>query len=431
MLARLWLAIAIGLAPLCAVTGDPGRVHFERGVEASRDGSYKEALKSFQQARNEGLDSATLHYNIGVVLFRLERLDEAGIAFRRAAEGEELRGPGLYNQGLVALAQEKTDAAAGFFAAAVAEARTDQIRDLARRQLARLDESPTPVDMLSTRAWISLAGGYDTNPVLEADNRSIRENGVAFLDALLWGDIRVTPPQHPDVRLEGLAALRRHEGESAADYHFLEAGVAWHGTAGPWRLVPALRVNAVTLGNDTVERRVLLALEGTRQVTGPVSLRLNAELARALGGSDYRQLDGHRHGLQVGLQDRDAGLPWLMRYELVYEDRVGLEHDNGFESRSPLRHGLTLGLDPRLTGPAWLELRLAYRESRYRERDREADGSSLRRRDRRLRASIGVNRRLSQDWNGFLRLAWMDNRSRVEAFEYTRTELMLGVDRTF
>ena len=410
---------------------EEGRNAFQRGLEASTDARFEQALAEFRKARAAGFDAPALDYNLGVVLFRLERLDEAAEAFGRAARSDSLAGPAYYNLGLVALAMEREEDAGDAFRSALQVARTGEIQELARRQLEALPGESPAVPGRRGRAWIGLDAGYDSNPALEAENRAIAADGAGFLGMTAWGELPVGPADGPDLRLEGVADLRAYPDESDANLLVLEAGTTWHTGWRRWGLRPGLRAGIVRLRDDTVERLLAVALEAERPLPVAPRLELGVELGHIRGGDGFPQLDGDRLQLHAGLRDRRAVIPWRLRYTLGHEDRKGVDGDDVFASRSPVRQGFRVTLQPRFDADTWLDLSAGYRYSAYRERDRFADGTEQRRVDHRTTARVGINRLIGGDWATSLRIGWVDNRSRIDTYRYQRGEVMVGVDRSF
>jgi len=64
-----------------AVSQATAGANFESGVAAFRDGDIDRAKVLLEQAREAGLDSSALLYNLGVVYFRLGLYNQAKAAF--------------------------------------------------------------------------------------------------------------------------------------------------------------------------------------------------------------------------------------------------------------------------------------------------------------------------------------------------------------
>lgn len=76
--------------------------YFADGNRLYRNDLYWAALLRYQQAADEGLDSAVLHYNTGVAHYRAGQYVRARQAFERALGEPALRIASHYNLGLTA-----------------------------------------------------------------------------------------------------------------------------------------------------------------------------------------------------------------------------------------------------------------------------------------------------------------------------------------
>jgi len=94
-----------------------------------RSGVYRTALLRYREAAAAGLDSPLLHYNLGVVYYRLGEFDSAATEFAAAASDPKLASVATYNRGLAQRASGDRAAAEQSFSD-VAETADD--RDLRR-----------------------------------------------------------------------------------------------------------------------------------------------------------------------------------------------------------------------------------------------------------------------------------------------------------
>src|SRR5262245_10482596 len=93
----VWLAhgFAAGVAAQDMLT-------FDRGVAAFGTGDYASALESFVEAQRSGLDTPTLHYNLGATYYKLQRYPDAEREFERLAGDSAWSALAAYNLGLIA-----------------------------------------------------------------------------------------------------------------------------------------------------------------------------------------------------------------------------------------------------------------------------------------------------------------------------------------
>jgi Ca-activated chloride channel homolog len=95
--------VAVGFLGSCA----PGRWQSRSGERLYTAGNYREAYRAFQQAFDASGEPA-LHYDLGVVLYRVKQYENAAKSFREAAVVPELKQKSQYNLGnsLVRMAEE-------------------------------------------------------------------------------------------------------------------------------------------------------------------------------------------------------------------------------------------------------------------------------------------------------------------------------------
>jgi tetratricopeptide (TPR) repeat protein len=94
-----------------------GNDSVEQGNAALKAGKTEQALEHYERAAKELPSSPGVHYNRGIALRRLERLDEAGEALTKGTTATDrgLKAKSFYNLGNVLYEQEKyKDAAAAF-----------------------------------------------------------------------------------------------------------------------------------------------------------------------------------------------------------------------------------------------------------------------------------------------------------------------------
>ena len=163
---------------------------FADGNRLFRDDLYWAALLRYQQAYDAGMNSAVLHYNIGVANYRADQHDRAREALLLATQSPSLRVAAHFNLGLNAYAAGDTDAALEWFYQARDQDQNREIRKLAREAISRLEaaqlevaEEEVPAEKLAaerkyTEFDISAFVGYGSNDnVYRAPNASYIDFG--------------------------------------------------------------------------------------------------------------------------------------------------------------------------------------------------------------------------------------------------------------
>jgi tetratricopeptide (TPR) repeat protein len=158
-----WLTLVACLAAGTALA-QSGPELFAEGNALVRSGVYRTALLRYREAAAAGVDTPLLHYNLGIVHYKLGNYAEAADEFARAASEPKLAALAQYNRGLVLRAAGDAAGAAAAFAAAEDLADKRALRKLAQaasqsltRRVAAESQRPTaarrtPIEARERRA---------------------------------------------------------------------------------------------------------------------------------------------------------------------------------------------------------------------------------------------------------------------------------------
>jgi tetratricopeptide (TPR) repeat protein len=111
----LLLATFAALAPVQDAAAMSADQYFEDGNRLFRDDLYWAALLRYRQAADEGLDTAELHYNMGVAHYRAMQYIRARESLLKAARNPSLQVAAHYNLGLNAYASGDAQEALRWF----------------------------------------------------------------------------------------------------------------------------------------------------------------------------------------------------------------------------------------------------------------------------------------------------------------------------
>lgn len=131
------IATAFALAPGHAVAMTAEEA-FADGNRLFREDLYWAALLRYQQAADSGMNSALLHYNVGVAHYKARQYERAIAALERAAQSPRLAVLAHYNLGLAHYAAGEKAAALRWFRKAQAQERSQEVRKLADRAIERI-----------------------------------------------------------------------------------------------------------------------------------------------------------------------------------------------------------------------------------------------------------------------------------------------------
>ncbi len=386
---------------------------FSLGTEAFGNGRYEQALEHFQAAQKAGLDTAALHYNLGVTYYKLKRYSEARQEFEKLVAVSETAPLAHYNLGRIALARGDEAAAKTHFQVTFRTATDETLRMLADdrlRELAAVEQPP--------RKWsgfASLAAGYDDNVALIADSEVlIGETEDEFLEFIggVTGQLMGTGTN--GLQLKSTGYYQNYLDADEFDFGNFRIGPELDRQFGAWNTSLAGFVDLAYIDHDLFEQIFSTEIQGSREIYPNLVLRMTYQLGFIDAESPYEDLDGNRHRITADLRTYVLGAYTGIGYTLELNDR----DDPDF----PNRHSVGFLVDKDLT-PDWtVGVSGSYRYSDYQETDRQ---------DERLWLTARVARSIPWDFHVFGKYDYIDNYSNVDENEYTSNVFSLGIERFF
>jgi hypothetical protein len=412
-LCALLLAVAFAFpGELLAQSERAARDYFEAGKQAYENEDYSAALEAFRAAIDAGLTGPAVHYNRGVAAYRLELLDEAEAAFKQVARTPQMAALAWYNLGLVELRRDDPDGAARWFEKVLASSRDRVLRGLASAQLQGL---PAPPDQ-SSWAYFDAGVGFDDNVALTADGEllGVSGNDSPFIETQLAAAAYIDSR----LRFDGAIFAIRFSELDEFDQTAVMAGATWLHSCREWACEAGLQLGRSWLDGNSFEDRATLAVQGTRALPSDWRLRLRYRFEKLRGHAPFELLDGNRHQLAVRLSQRAGARRARVEYAFETNDREG-------ESVSPERHQLRGEVIHALRGGYSLVVGAGYRRSDIDLRDEPGWHEN------RLLLSLGLNKNLPGDWELSARYDYTRNQSDLDAADYRRNRVLLGLNHLF
>lgn len=398
-----WMLALYGAAAMgdAVPLSDP----FDEGVNLTREGRFPEALRLFLAAQAAGDDSGLLQFNLGVVYYRMQRLEDARSAFERASTDALTADLAHYNLGLVALAQGHDAEAARWFRQTAGEARQPELRSLAR---AALDRALGAREVW--RGSIAALRGTDGNVVIPIGAIS---DAPSSIKDHFW-ELRLGWADRLDSILDGLGYRFNGLLVEYDDVHGANLGLAQIGL--DWRGPITLEANAGVLAVDdsgyqrTLELRMLATPYATDNFGASIELgavRLDSLDTRA------RDAEGEQHSAGLSFDGRMSRLNWNLSGRRIFNDRESI-------ALSPVQDAV--GLRLRFSFDDWT----ARAFSRYVNSDYRTE-----RRDEFTEFGLGLSWSFATNWDIFVEGAKQRNRSTVDAIAYTSDRLSGGLRLRF
>lgn len=408
---------------------------FDQGLNAFRQQDYRRAVEWFQRSRSEGVDSASLDFNLASSYYKLEQYTEAKRYYSAAARDEALAGLSYYNLGLIALKESDEQAAFKAFRASFESARDDRLKYLAARRLGTLQPAPgraaQPADRLS--GFVSLGAAYDDNVANLSDIiTNVSNKSDAYLDLFGIATYQLSGARDDGVQLRAGLTMTRYSDLNIYNEELLSAGVYWLKPLAQWQTRAGLVYYHDRLGGDPFQQRFALQLRADRRYAPGQRLRFRYDLARYddldarysyLSGSKYRL--GVEHRGRVGKHELNMGY----RYER--NDRNDFVSANSFFSYSPTRHTLLGEYEYRFSSQWAAQARYEYRRSDY-QRPHISNGVSRGvQEDERNRYGVSAVYRFSRDTEFELGWERTDNDSNFVSEQYESSVILLRANHFF
>lgn len=419
----LLLCVALSIAHVQGKTPE-AKADFRAGVQAFNAGELDKARRYLESAAEQGLNSRSLSYNLGVVYYKLEQYEKAEQTFRQLIPTRQ-KALAYYNIGLTALARENPSAAEEAFREVLASDPDDNLISLANRQLERL--RPVASRIPAKKRWaglVSVGGGYEDNVALFPDTAPEKLDS-GFIEALAAASFYLHGDAMAGLRSDLKIFSRQYPSEHDFDIQVVQAEARWVQQTGPGHVNVGLGGDYIWQDRRSRERRAkLMAGLTTRSCPGPGSrCRIKAEAARIFPEPGFDAYQGEMYRLDAQYRVRPGDWSGKLRYRAEYNDRDNLETSNEFFSVSPERHGLEASVGYDLTSKLSVEAGAGFRFSYYRtpHQLRVPEGmQTIRREDKRYTLSVGTTYRVSDRTTLSMDLDRTDNDSNIDRYRYDR-----------
>lgn len=400
-----------------------------------RAGNFAEALRHLDAAQGAGVRHTRLYYNRGVCLYRLERFDEAELAFEAVAMDQPMAPMAYFNLGLISERRGDATRARQWFERVLRETDDENLRTLARRRLSESGETESTASRASrwSGEW-SVALGYDSNVTVVSDELATGGGaGDTFLDLYGAANLALRGSRRNGLTVGVTAEHTGYREYSDDDFSALGANLYYRRQWETWSTRAGALVEQSYLSGDGYQWKTALRIRLERELSAQRRLSLGYDVAW-LDDLDtyYRHLSGTSQKFRIDSTWARAGYALHAGYALELNDRDDLREGAAFTSYSATRHGVGAGVRVDLAARWTARLDADYRYSRYNEADRDTGGNDLgRREDRRWRTSARLSHPLGRGLDLVLEWRFTNNESNVAERTYHRMQTMLGLEGRF
>ena len=403
---------------------------YRQGIAAFREADYETAAAYFEGAREAGMETTTLSYNLGSTYFKLGRYAEARSMYEAIAEDPAWGATAKYNLGLIAERQGNTPLARRYYQEAYEQSTSDGIRS---RAATKLGLGTSSTEQSAWQIYLSAAAGFDDRASSLASISPGSQLGESDQFASLSGSVAnyLSGDYRNGYRLAGAFYMQEYQDVELFDINVLSLALDRDNQGQNWHGRTSLKLDNFWLQGNLFGRRVSLAWRGIRNLDS-WQLRVDGSLGYWDAGSGYDYISGWQNRVR-GAVSRSLGANLLsLGYQLEVNDREDRQIDGDFYSYSPMRHQLFAGLG-RDFGRLDLSARTEFEFSRYAEANviSSATPSAVERADDKLKLTVRADYQFSSAWSGYVSYAYTDRASNIDEYDYQNNQFLLGLELNF
>ncbi len=388
-----------------------GEADFGQGIEAFKHGDYDQAAKLFESARQAGMNSAQLLYNLGVSYYRLGRYEESRRYFLLLTSDASMAPLARYNLAIIADHEGRHDDAIGLLRQVAANTKDRKLQYIAQEKLADLRASTGVL-----RGLVSVKTGYNDNVTVAPTGTAAGPDG--FVEVLAHVESLVHGTWHQGLFLAGNFFTRKYLSLDSYSQDLLQGEIRRPTTCGGIPVWYGGYAYTSTFGGLPYQNVFGLQTAGKWSLGEHVDLhaRYRFENIRSLN-SAYDYLQGQKQQLRLERISGTGKHRLRLRYEFEINDRA----DQPGASFSPTRNNLSIryriSLGTHWTGRAGL----AYGVSDY-----PAVGVQDRH-DHRTGVTLGISRTIGKDLRLRFRYLYTDNESTDPTYRYKSNQVDAGL----
>lgn len=425
------LLLLVSMQNIAFANDDSAQQAFDQAISAFKFGKYKFASRFFELARQQGLDTPALNYNLGVTYYKLKKYPQARQAFERAAQGNRWQALAYYNIGLIAYRQ-KDNAEARKYAQKVLKLFTDE--KLERLALKLLEKASPASGSDYWIAEVSAGLGYDSNVALTNDNSTL----LATNDSDTFFDVsaRMSKNYHGGT-LDGLniyGGIYRTDYQKENDFDLtgIEGGISKNFLFTNWDLDVGGNWEYLDLDGSPFYRAGELIVVGTAGNPKHKGLELSYRLKRFdEGDSDFEYLRGWQTAVAIASAYQFGDVETSYGYDLQIDRRENLILNGQEYSFSPTTHTLFGRINMKFDHGLQAAINMEAGQAQYSTEDVRTGQEPETRQDSYYEIVLQGSWDITSSWRTLIELSHLDNQSNIDEFDYDRNVFTVFADLRF
>lgn len=387
---------------------------FNQGADFFEQGDYQKAASRFEQARQQGLKSPALLYNLASSYYKLKRYDIAEKYFLKLRKLPKMRTLAEYNLALTAEKQQQKNKARRYLQSVIQNSNNAGLTKLAKAKLQH-----TPPVSKTYSLYTSLNMGQDSNiNIAEINATSLSDT---FNQVIVSANYLLSRQKSSGWFADLSYYQLQYANESLFDNSELAYGISKRQKLNKWSFKYALQQARSTYGGADYQSILRLNFYAYYRLDKKQRLNFSYRYNDITSKTTSTALQGSRQYLKGEYRYYSGHSSQKLSYELELNNR----EDSTSSSFSPTRHRIRYQHSHYFDNHWRLIGELDLRQSNYPTIAAES------RRDTRIRASLSANYRFSKTLKFKSRYSYTDNQSNIPTDSYTKQLFTIGLSKLF
>jgi tetratricopeptide (TPR) repeat protein len=393
---------------------------YNNGIEFYKRGEYTSAIASFKSAEKNGMESASLYYNLGSAYFKIKQYSASKHYYTLVKQYSDKRALAEFNLGMIALEQNEYEEALTHFRYAESNSSDNRIADAAKQTIASLTGT-----VKRWSAYAAASFGYDDNINVTPDNVALGLDDT-FYNIYASTDLLILGKRKSGWLLNAAFFTIDYSDSDSFDQDFYTVGLRNEHQTSSWNTTTQLKYGRSYFGGDDFQRFYKLDILGVRPLPGNARIILQYRFDELFSeNSNYDYLEGWRQRAQIRYSRNTTSSNLQIYYEGELNNGGELVTSLYSYEYSPTRHTLGTRYTHKYSEKWHLTGDLAYRTSVF------PASSTLDRDDTRWTIDLLLEYRIDPTFVLKSDVKYIQNDSSVDVYTYDKTLITLGMSKLF
>lgn len=392
---------------------------FNKGVDFFNAEDYSSAVTQFESAKEQGIHSIALFYNLASCYYKLGKYEISKKHFKLVALTPAMRSLANYNLGLIALQENNNNKAREYFASIVRTSNDQKLIKLSLKQLSDPMKSGAPMQV-----YLSLNSGFSNNIGSTPDD-SVTNISDSFYDAFISVKSLILGREKSGLWIDASFFSLDYADTNNYDEYQYAFGLKKEQKLFGFDTSLGINLTKNNYSNDDYLSKVKFDVKGRKALSTKSRLYLRYrydEISSEKAIYDY--LEGSRQRYRVEYRHYGSNIKQIY-YELELNGRGELVSTDYTLDYSPTRHTIRAKYT-HFFGNKWsVGADLSYRFSDYPASD------TIDRDDDQWKIAFSTDYRFDNTFKLTSKLQFTDNTSTVDRYNYDKSVIKIGLSKSF